>query len=122
MPSKGSSRRYVESRLLRTSDEYSDEITRNGIYQEASRTNENILTKTRDISPWYCRGNAAIAAFPRQYQGDGSLVLVHWFAWLRVASRYILFWVILSADPSDVRKRLDSMYLLDDPFLGLMRI
>ena len=80
--------------------------------------------ENRRVAPQLCRGNAAIAMFPWQYQGDGSLVLAHWFTWLRVASRYILFWVILSADSSDVRKRLGSTYLLDDPLLGLqvMRI
>ena len=72
----------------------------------------------------YGRGSAAMAADPRQYQGLRSLVLVHESVWLLAASRYILFRVFSTADPSDVHKRLDSMYLQDDPFLGLqiMRI
>jgi len=37
-----------------------------GIYQEDPEGQRNILTKNKDLSPWYCRENAAIAAFPRQ--------------------------------------------------------
>ena len=44
---------------MRMSDEYADEITRNRIYPDNPRGHRNVLTKTRELSPWYCRGNAA---------------------------------------------------------------
>jgi len=44
------------------SDEYSDEITRNGIYQEDPRRLTHPRTKTREISPWFGRGSTAKAA------------------------------------------------------------
>jgi len=52
---------------LRTSDEYTDENTRNGVYQEGPRSDGNHSPKTRDLSLWYCRRNAALASFLRQF-------------------------------------------------------
>ena len=72
--------------------------------------------ENRCVAPLTSRGSAALVVDPRQYQGENSLVLVRGSVWLRDASWYIPFWIISSADPSDVRKRLGSMYLLDDPF------
>ena len=80
--------------------------------------------ENRRVAPVTSRGTTARAADPWPNQGDNSLVLVRGTVWLRGASWYILFLVISSAYSSDVRKRLDSTYLLDNPLLGLqvMRI
>ena len=80
--------------------------------------------ENRRVAPLYCRGNAAVAAFPRQYQGLRSLVFVSGSPLVLAASWYVPFLVFSSEYSSDVRKSLDSMYLLDDPLLGLqvMRI
>ena len=75
--------------------------------------------ENRRVSPQKCRGISGIAAFLRQNQGVKSLILARNISRLRGPSWYIPFLVIWSADPSDVRKRLDSMYLLDNPLLGL---
>ena len=64
----------------------------------------------------------SIAAFPRQYQGLRSLVFVRTFLWLPGPSWYIPFLVISPEHSSDVRRSLDSTYLLDDPLLGLHEI
>ena len=66
------------------------------------------------MAPQLCRGSAALVVDPQQNQGESSLVLVRGSVGLRDASWYIPFRVDPSADPSDVRKRLDSMYLLDN--------
>ena len=65
-----------------------------------------------------------IAADPRQYQGQKSLVLVRESVALLGFSWYIPILVISSEYSSDVCKSLDSTYLLNDPLLGLqvMRI
>ena len=80
--------------------------------------------ENRRVAPLTNHGSAAFAADPRQNQGGNSLVLVRGSVGLRDASWYIPSRVISSADPSDVRKRLGSLYLLDNPLLGLqvMRI
>jgi len=80
--------------------------------------------ENRRVAPLTSRGSAAIAADPRPNQGENSLVLVRGSVGLLGASWYIPFRVIPSADLSDMRKRLGSMYLLDNPLLGLqvMRI
>ena len=75
--------------------------------------------KNRRVAPLMGRGSVALAADPRQNQGDNSLVLVPGTVRLRGASWSILFLVISSAYSSDVRKRLGSMNLLDNPLLGL---
>ena len=80
--------------------------------------------ENRRVAPPMGRGYAAFAADPRPNQGDISLVLVRGSVLTLEASWYILFRVISSGYSSDVRKSLDSTYLLDDPLLGLqvMRI
>ena len=45
----GASRRCIEPRPLRTSDEYPSENTRIRIYQEGPRSQEKFLAKTRDL-------------------------------------------------------------------------
>jgi len=74
------------------------------------------------VAPPYCRGNAAIAAFSRLYQGLGSLVFGEWFLSLLGPSWYTPFRVFSSVYSSDVRKGLGSMYLLEDPLLGLQEL
>ena len=75
--------------------------------------------ENRRVAPLNCRRNAAVAADPRQYQGITSLVLARIFLWLPGSSWYIPFLVISPELSSDVRRSLDSTYLLDDPLLGL---
>ena len=75
--------------------------------------------ENRRVAPLPCRGNAAIAAFPRQYQGARSLVFVRLFLWLRELSGYIPFLVFAPEYSSDMRRSLGSMYLLENPLLGL---
>ena len=76
------------------------------------------------MAPPQGRGFAAIAADPRQNQGQKSLVLVRESVALRGPSWYIQFLVISPEYSSDVSKGLGSMHLLDVPLLGLqvMRI
>jgi len=45
---------------LLTSDEYSGEITRKGIYQEDPRSVTHPRTKTRELTPWYGHRSAAL--------------------------------------------------------------
>ena len=92
--------------------------------QKALEDETGPRVENRRVAPLECRGSARLAADPRQSQGDGSLDFVRASLWLRECSGYIRFQVILSADSSDMRRRLGSMYLLDNPLLGLqvMRI
>ena len=73
----------------------------------------------RRVAPPFCRGNAVIAAFPRQYQGQKSLVLPSASPSLLGLSWYILFLVFLAGYSSDMRKGLNSMHLLEIPLLGV---
>jgi len=57
------------------SDEYSDENTRIWVHLEGPRSATNPRTKTRDLGPWYCCENTAMAAFPRPYGGP-----TRWFS------------------------------------------
>ena len=81
--------------------------------------------ENRRVAPLNCRENAAIAAFPRQYQGLRSLVFVRMSLLLQECSWYIPFLVISPEYSSDVRRSLGSTYLqgitylLDNPLLGL---
>ena len=80
--------------------------------------------KNRRVAPLTGRRFAARAADPRPNQGENSLVLVQGSVELLGASWYTPFLVISFPNSSDMRKRLGSMYLLDNPLLGLqvMRI
>ena len=75
--------------------------------------------ENRRVAPLYFRENAAIAAFPRQYHGEKSLDFVSLFLCLRGLSGYIPFLIISSEYSSDMCRRLGSMNLLDNPWLGL---
>ena len=75
--------------------------------------------KNRRVAPLPCRRNAAIAAFPRQYQGPRSLGLVCGFASLWRPSRYTQNQLFPSRFASNTRKGLGSMHHLETPLLGL---
>jgi len=65
----GVSRRCIEPRPLRAFNANLNEINRIWAYLDGTRSDTNPRTKTRDLGPWYCRENAAMAAFLRPYGG-----------------------------------------------------
>ena len=68
------------------------------------------------------RGPTMGPAFPRQYQGPRSLILVRGFVSIRGPSRYAQIRLISSRFASDTRKGLGSMHLLQTPLLGLQEM
>ena len=95
-----------------------------GIYRHRNPLEDETRPRVenRRVPPYYCRGNAGIAAFSQQYQGLRSLVFGEWFPSLLGPSWYIQFRVFSPGYSSDVRKGLGSMHLLDVPLLGLQEI